>query len=61
MTNDENECLSLNLIDKKKPNMNDNLMKLNLGFECSKLLRTKLNEGVTKMGGKTNTALYIIL
>ena len=40
--------------------MNDNLTKLNLGFKGSKLLRTKfnwkfkkLNEEVTKMGGKT--------
>ena len=40
--------------------MNDNLTKLNLGFERIKLLRTKLNwklvklnEEVTKMGGKT--------
>ena len=40
--------------------MNDNLTKLNLGFEGSKLLRTKLNvkidelkEEVMKMGGKT--------
>ena len=43
--------------------MNDNLTKLNFRFERSKLLRTKLNwklmklnEEVTKMGGKT----YII-
>ena len=36
--------------------MNDNLTKLNLKFERSKLLRTKLNEEMTKMGGKT----YII-
>ena len=52
----------LNLIDKKT-NVNDNLTKLNFRFERSKLLRTKLNwklmklnEEVTKMGGKT----YII-
>ena len=39
--------------------MNDNLTKSNVGFERSKLLRTKLNwkfmklnEEVTKMGGK---------
>ena len=40
--------------------MNDNLTKLNLGFERSKFLRTKFNwelmkfnEEVTKTGGKT--------
>ena len=40
--------------------MNENFTKLKLGFERSKLLRTKLNwklmklnEEVTKMGGKT--------
>ena len=36
--------------------MNDNVTKLNLGFERSKLIRTKLNEEVTKIGRKT----YII-
>ena len=43
-----------------KTNMNGNLTKLNCGIEGSKLLRTKLNwklmklnEEVTKMGGKT--------
>ena len=42
----------LNLIDKKT-NVNNNLTKLNFRFEPSKLLRTKVNEEVTKMGGKT--------
>ena len=46
--------------DWQKTNLNDNLTILNLSFERSKLLRTKLNwklvnlnEEVTKMGGKT--------
>ena len=45
--------------------MNHNLTKLNLGFKGSKLLRTKLNcklmklnEEVTKMGGKTYTTFF---
>ena len=45
--------------------MNDNLTKLNLGFERSKLLRTKLNcklmklnEEVTKMGRKTYSIIF---
>ena len=47
--------------------MKEKLTKLNLGFERSKLLRTKLdwklmklNEEVTKMGGKTYTKQLII-
>ena len=47
--------------------MNDNLRKLNLRFERSKLLRTKLNkkimklnEEVTKMGGETYITSSIV-
>ena len=46
--------------------MNDNLTKLNFRFERSKVLRTKLNwklmklnEEVTKMGGKTYTTFIL--
>ena len=42
--------------------MNDNLTKLDLAFERSKLLRTKLmklNEDVIKMGGKTYTTIFL--
>ena len=47
-------------VDWQNSNVNDNLTKLNFRFECSKLLRTKLNwklmklnADVTEMGGKT--------
>ena len=52
----------------KKLNVNDNLTKLNLRFEGSKLLRTKLNwklmklnAEVTKIGGKTYIINYAML
>ena len=57
-TIDEFECLIFKF-DWQKTNMNDNLTKLNVRFERSKLFRTKLNlklmklnEEVTRMGGK---------
>ena len=47
-------------------NVNDNLTKLNFRVEHSKLLRTKLNkkwmklnDEVTKMGGKTYTIVAV--
>ena len=63
VTIDDFECWIFKF-DWQKTNVNDNLTKLNFRLDRSKLLRTKLNwklmklnEEVTKMGGKT----YIIL
>ena len=59
VTIDEFECWIVKF-DWQNTNVNDNLTEFNFRFEISKLLRTKLNgnsmklnEEVTKMGGKT--------